>query len=408
MNWTRIWPRQVPTKIVFLAYVDLLWPPQKERIKNPARFLLMFAPITRSYSSSFAAAGNGEGRVAHGATSTGQGKAKLPPFRRNRLKFPSDPAMNLAFLRAWQAQFPGDGFDFDYHLWRDHYNDPGEFAVAQVLIEDVRGLHGIGLNGYMSCQVQRAFFPTGLGMTVLGRTLWDKKRKLNTIVEDHLRACFGEGSEQVGKYLRRMSNLFSAKVIRGEGAPQEVQAAVRNWRRIPDAVDKAKEMIAAGRAKAEGNRVRSWEIIERFGEMATLMSVALVKKHEGSRGREGRGLGDGQVGAAHRARPALGLRCLRVPDGDREAPRADSGGTEALAVRTANPCHWLSLRRSFQNHGTSGHTVVRHSGQVPISPFIHLPAAGPSCGRRRRWEPGTGSLGRRRPVRGCCGQSAEP
>ena len=127
--------------------------------------------------------------------------------------------MNLAFLRAWQAQFPGDGFDFDYHLMWDHYKDPGEFAVAQVLSEDVRGLHGIGLNGYMSCQVQRAFFPTGLGMTVLGRTLWDKKRKLSTIVEDHLRACFGEGSEEVGKYLKRMSNLFSAKVLRGEGTP---------------------------------------------------------------------------------------------------------------------------------------------------------------------------------------------
>ena len=41
-------------------------------------------------------------------------------------------------------------------------------------------------------------------------------------------------------------------------------------------------MIAAGKAKAEGNQVRSWEILERFGEMATLMSVALAKKHEGA------------------------------------------------------------------------------------------------------------------------------
>ena len=100
---------QVATKIVFLAYVDLLWPPQKERIQNPARFLLMFAPITRSYSTSFTAAGKAQGRVAHGARPAVSGKATLPPFRRNKLKFPADPATNLAFLRAWGRSFPAMG-----------------------------------------------------------------------------------------------------------------------------------------------------------------------------------------------------------------------------------------------------------------------------------------------------------
>jgi hypothetical protein len=38
-----------PGKVVFLAYADLLWPPEVEQIHNPERFILMFAPITRSY-----------------------------------------------------------------------------------------------------------------------------------------------------------------------------------------------------------------------------------------------------------------------------------------------------------------------------------------------------------------------
>ena len=71
---------QVATKIVFLAYVDLLWPPQKERIQNPARFLLMFAPITRSYSTSFTAAGK-----ARGASHT----ARDPPTPARRNSLPS-------------------------------------------------------------------------------------------------------------------------------------------------------------------------------------------------------------------------------------------------------------------------------------------------------------------------------
>ena len=40
-------------KIVFLAYVDLLWAPEQEQLANPDRFILMFAPITRSYSRSY-------------------------------------------------------------------------------------------------------------------------------------------------------------------------------------------------------------------------------------------------------------------------------------------------------------------------------------------------------------------
>ena len=40
----------IDTKIVFLIYVDLLFAPEKEKIKNPDRFTLMFAPINRWYS----------------------------------------------------------------------------------------------------------------------------------------------------------------------------------------------------------------------------------------------------------------------------------------------------------------------------------------------------------------------
>ena len=40
----------IDTKVVFLIYVDLLWEPEVEKIEHPDRFVLMFAPITRTYS----------------------------------------------------------------------------------------------------------------------------------------------------------------------------------------------------------------------------------------------------------------------------------------------------------------------------------------------------------------------
>ena len=45
----RLTERGLPTRIGFLLGYDLLWTPLKERIQNPERFLLLFAPITRSY-----------------------------------------------------------------------------------------------------------------------------------------------------------------------------------------------------------------------------------------------------------------------------------------------------------------------------------------------------------------------
>ncbi|MCE5237088.1 DUF4838 domain-containing protein [bacterium] len=254
-----------PVRIVFLAYVDLLWPPLKERLKNQDRFILMFAPITRSYSTSF--------------TEAGVSAAKLPPYKRNQLKFPADPAINLAFLKGWQDQFRGEGFDFDYHFMWDHYKDPGQTALAHVLHRDVQGLRAIGLDGFMSCQVQRLFFPTGLGMTVLGRTLWNRKLSFGEIARDHMAACFGADGELVLKYLKQLSKLFAPRVLRGEAKPEE---ALKDWQAIPSAVDRMAPIIARNLGAPDACQAHSWRLLADFGELCVLQSEALVAKHTGS------------------------------------------------------------------------------------------------------------------------------
>jgi hypothetical protein len=102
----------IDTKIVFLIYVDLLWEPDFARIKNPDRFVLMFAPITRTYTTAFC--GSPDDKAP-----------KLAPYVRNKLKMPRTVDENIARLKKWQEQFDGDSFDFDYHLMWDHINDPG-------------------------------------------------------------------------------------------------------------------------------------------------------------------------------------------------------------------------------------------------------------------------------------------
>ena len=255
----------IDTRIVFLIYVDLLWPPQSERVlANPDRFILMFAPITRSYSTPFAASTDAS--------------AELPPFERNRLSFPSDPAENLAFLKSWQDLFPCEGFDFDYHFMWDHHKDPGQYAMAEVLHQDIQRLVDIGLDGLISCQNQRVFFPSGLGMTVMARTLWDRDADFETLASEYLSAAFGEGAAEARVYLAGVSELINPKLLRGEASDAELQAAPFKLAQVPDLASQLKPAMARGMEDGNPSRSASWRYLEMHCEFACLYAAAVAAK----------------------------------------------------------------------------------------------------------------------------------
>ena len=103
----RLTAEGLDTRLVFLLYQELLWPPVRARLNSPDRFVLMFAPISRTFSRSYDA----------------QAVPPIPPYVRNRITLPGDLGENLAFLRGWQKVFAGDSFVYDYPLGRAHYGD---------------------------------------------------------------------------------------------------------------------------------------------------------------------------------------------------------------------------------------------------------------------------------------------
>ena len=77
--------RNLSSKIVFIAYVDTLFAPRQEKIRNPERFALLYAPIQRSYTSSIQ-----------------KDKITDPPeYERNRWASPTSSEANAAFLLDW-------------------------------------------------------------------------------------------------------------------------------------------------------------------------------------------------------------------------------------------------------------------------------------------------------------------
>lgn len=191
----------LPTQIVYLAYLDLLWPPHRGTLRNPDRFLFMFAPITRSYTKPLPTVASTE---------------ELPPFERNRLTMPQSVEENIAFLREWQKLAPCDSFIYEYHYMWDQFKDVSDYQNARVLWQDVRNLEELGLNGYISCQQTRVFFPCGFGMYVMGQTLWNRELDFEAMAEAYFTALFGARGQEVRRVLEETARLLRPECLRGE------------------------------------------------------------------------------------------------------------------------------------------------------------------------------------------------
>lgn len=188
------------TKIVFLIYYELLWTPEKEKIKNPDRFIMMFAPIHRVYTRSY---------INSSDCAELSALPDIMPYNRNKIQFPRDCEVYLAFLTKWQEHFKGDSFVFDYHLMWDINRDFGGMRLSKVIYDDVLSFDKLELNGLISCQQNRAFFPSGFSMYVMGHTLFDKALDYNQLKEEYFSASFGDDYKLAVEYLEGVSQLFS-------------------------------------------------------------------------------------------------------------------------------------------------------------------------------------------------------
>ncbi len=190
-------------KIVFLVYLELYWQPLTERIVNEDRFLLMFAPIFRSYVHSYKEVENWKNRPTM-------------PYAINKVEYPRDAAEYLAFLTEWKKQFHGDSFDFDYHLMWDIARDFSGETLGRVLYEDVKALDDLELNGLVSCQIQRAFYPNGLTFYLMGRALTDDSLSLEEIRKEYYDGAFGKYSDFAKEVFARLQQTVSFAYMRDE------------------------------------------------------------------------------------------------------------------------------------------------------------------------------------------------
>jgi len=193
--------KNLKTRIVFIAYVDTLWGPEKVTIKNPERFSLLYAPVTRSYTSSIT-----ENSVI----------PEPLPYVRNAWQKPVGSEENLALLNTWRKTWKGPVFCYEYHFWRHQFNDPGGITFAKRIWEDIRGIKYMGIDGFVEDGSQRSGFPNAFPVYVYAATLFDRETSFEDLMQDYFSHVYGKDWKEAVSVLIRMGDAFDFAYMEGE------------------------------------------------------------------------------------------------------------------------------------------------------------------------------------------------
>lgn len=248
------------TRIVFLCYSNTLWAPTKEFVDDKYRnTIFMFAPISRCYLHSLTDEKCSE-------------PFSLVEPPRNRIVPPRTNRGFIQLLRAWQETLKSDSFLFDYHFWFAFGFDFLKGDIGKTLWRDLRDLDKNGLNGLLSCQTLRAFYPTGVNMKILAETLWNKNASLEEIKKRYLQAAFGGSAEFVAEYLEKIYSFTDASSYEH----REYLSKPENLEKLLEFVKESRKQIEKIAQNSEGLvQKRSTAILLHHNTFVTLVLEAI-------------------------------------------------------------------------------------------------------------------------------------
>lgn len=217
---------KIKAKICLVIYADTYWPPIKEKINNPKRFIMLFGPITRTFSASYPTDSKGE----------------LMPYVRNHSTRPTTLPSLLAHIKAWQDYTGCETVLYDYHYMWDHYKVFGYVDSAMRISEDIKKFKDLKFDaGFISCQELRVFFPSAFGQHVMAETLWNTDTPFEDAASRALKNEFGAEYEQALNFLKEITRLANPRVMRREesilgkdnaAAYAKAQALAENFKAI--------------------------------------------------------------------------------------------------------------------------------------------------------------------------------
>ncbi len=227
----------IDTKIVFILYVDTLWAPIYEKINNPERFYMMTAIGGRDFSKPY------DHTPYEGET---------PPYIKNKYNVEQSFPLRMRFIDDWKRAFDGRMLVFEYHMYVQHYNDPGYMRLSKLWLDDIKSLESFNIHGMMSDQTQRSFFPNGLPMSIYAAASFDKEIEFESFTKDYFKASYGKDYMLAYDYLDKVSALMSPDILQTKmnivdldgdlGSKKKIQ--VKPWVNSPKAQADFREVIS--------------------------------------------------------------------------------------------------------------------------------------------------------------------
>ena len=234
--------RNLPTRIVFIAYTETTWAPETETIDNPDRFTLMLAPITRDYTRT----------LTPGYTT------ELPPFERNKVVLPPDLDEYMEHFKAWRRSYKGAALAFEYHFWRHSTYDVSGLALARRIYEDTEAYLACSVNGMIACGSQRAYFPNGFAYYVFARKQFDVSYSFEELLEEYYSAAYGKNWREFRDYLYEVESVLpfsylehSNSIAACDKDPAFGAKMAEQFGRMPEVLKRGRELMEANEDQEE-------------------------------------------------------------------------------------------------------------------------------------------------------------
>ena len=255
--------KNIDVKLPCFNYNETMWAPETVKIKNTKRFIHDFAPISRSYSHSYEEIDPNKTMV-------------LPKYERNNIKGEKSLEASYARFKEWGKQGFDDSYAFEYHLMWDHHYDPGYVKVAEMINRDIRDFKRLGFNGYISCQLLRCAFPTGLPQYTMAKTLWNREITFEEIADEYFASAFGEDKDLVKDYLTNLSILFEAEILRGD-KPYDVNVIVPQYEKAKALIDEFNEKYISKKV----NVSKDWQWLSYHVKLAKIYADTYIARFTG-------------------------------------------------------------------------------------------------------------------------------
>ena len=265
--------RNLKTRIVYIAYTETIWAPETERLKNPKRFALLFAPSTRKY---------------YEPLKINDYNPKISPYVRNKNDERKETDELFWHFRDWSREWNGANLSYEYHFWRHFYHDVGGISLSKIINEDIKFYGKNNIHGVIEDGSQRSFFPTGLAFYTYARTLFDSSVDFESVAEDYFYTAFGEDWRKFYNYLERLGEAFGHKFMAGEDnygtgrSPWYKPEKLSDLQHVADILRDGRKLISEHYNSEYRLRTVSVRLLEFHARYAELLAETMMHKVVGN------------------------------------------------------------------------------------------------------------------------------